>query len=161
MIMIQPYRFLFHPVFWGMIFVCFTVIGGYEAFNSLHAPAAEGTGPYGSSNGLLREFLGLHQGAEKILESCKTIPVAQPSFVFYPAINANSVLSLQMIAYLAWPRRVAGLGIHQHNLEPVVEQLRAQFNAAIWLYGLAPSPNLKNRIVVDRGLLFIPTESAP
>jgi hypothetical protein len=145
-------------VFWCAFLVIFAAVGVRGLVTTQHAPAIEGTGPYGSSNGLLRVFVGFHGGSEKILEICKSIPVAQPSVVFWPEKNNNTSFCYLMISYLAWPRRVEGMAINQEQLAPAVDRLREKSNGGIWLYGLAPTPNLKHGIVVDRGLLFIPAE---
>jgi len=63
-----------------------------------------------------------------------------------------------MVSYLAWPRRVEGSAIDRDQLEQAVNRVRGKSNGSIWLYGLAPSSNLKNWIIVERGLLFIPAE---
>ena len=154
----KKYRISGQLVFRLVFLACFVAVGARGLINTLHAPVIEGTGPYCSSDALLREFVGFHDGSKKILETCKSIPIAQPSVVFWPAKSNNSSLCYSMISYLSWPRRVEGIAMSQEQLEQAVDQLRSKLIGAIWLYGLAPSPNLKTRVIVDRGLLFVPVE---
>jgi len=146
--------------FWFALLACFIAVGVRGLITSLHSPASQGTGPYCSSDGLLREFLGFRNGSEKILEASQSVPVAQPSIVFWPAKNNNTGVSYLLISYLAWPRRVDGRAISQEQLEREVDELRTKSISAIWLYGLKPSPNLKRWAAVDRGLLLVPAEES-
>ena len=154
--MFKSYRFNGYPVFWFVFLACFAAIGLRGFITSVRAPAIEGTGPYCSSNALLKEFFGFHGGSEKILDAFQHISPAQPSVVFWPEKHHNLSICCLITSYLAWPRRVEGMATNQEQLEGTVDQWRGKAVGGIWLCGLVPSRNLKNWIIVDRGLILVP-----
>ena len=156
--MSKAYRFNRYLVFWFVFLVCFAVFGIRGMFTSRHAPAVDGTGPYCSSNGLLKEFFGFHGGSEKILDSFQFISLSKPSVVFWPRNNNNLSIGFLIISYLAWPRQVEGMAISQDQLGEAVDQLRGKPVGAIWLCGLKPSRNMRNWITLDRRLILVPAE---
>jgi len=108
----------------------------------------------------MREFMGVHDSSEKILDGLNFISPLRPSVVFWPSKNNNLSIGASVIGYLAWPRPVEGKALSQEQLEQAVELLRDKPVSGIWLCGLLPSRNLKNWRVVNRGLLLIPEEQS-
>ena len=148
-----------YSLVWSLLLLAFAVTGIRELRLIPPAPAAQGTGSCCASDGLIRYYTGIRGGSEKIQRIIDRFPSMQPEAVFWPEKNGNSSVVHLIISYLSWPRRVEGFGINQASLEAEVDRVRSEGAGGIWVCGFAPSKNLQNWIIVDRGLLYVPAET--
>lgn len=144
---------------WSGLLLAFAATGVREFGLIPSAPSALGTGPCCASDGLLRYYIGIHGGSEKIQKIIDRFPSMQPEAVFWPEKNGNSSITHLIVSYLSWPRSVKGFGIKPADLAASVDRVRGEGTGGIWVCGFAPSNNLHNWIIVDRGLLYVPAET--
>ena len=143
-------------IFWLVVLSAFAVVGlrGYELAET--PPHTEGTGPYGSSDALLKKPLSVPDASQKLTDAFAQMPPVRPVAMFFPANDGGEIITFQVASYLAWPREVWSAQMDDRRMNKAIADFSDSPFTAILFYNIKPPAPMPGEIQIGPALLVAP-----
>ena len=135
----------------------FAIIGlwAHSALNGFFT--RQHSSPMGASETFVGMALGASAAGPELVRRLGEAPAQRDVLLFTPVLDETSVMLIQNVAYLVWPRRVVSAVLSGSGREAIFLKTMASCHpGAILFYRLSVPASVKNREAIGPKLTFVP-----
>ncbi len=116
----------------------------------------DNSGPYSSTDSMLREALDVPRASEPISRAIASVPTSRTiAFIANRSDNESNLAALT-ISYLAWPHTVFITYVAPDEVKATVDALKKWQFGALFFFALKPPPDLPDARSAGERLVMIP-----
>jgi hypothetical protein len=141
---------------WALFALAFVVVGAVPLRDGLRRqPRVADQSPMNSTDAVLRQALGLDDGARRIAALVRTLPKDRPAALVLPESEAFSAVAFQLSA-LCWPRPAPIIRVPTRGDPQLAARIRATHATAAFFTGTEIPADLPHGESLGTQLRFVP-----